>query len=157
MATPDFPLKIDRRRLLTAAAGFTATGIVQDVKPANSAVSADVAQPSTTCETAPANVSAATACRLLEIARRNELRREANLPLLPISRELRKMKEQETQGEFERFVTAYGKAVWDEVLKTRPEAEGPDWRLSWMEGVGYQSGVRKILWQQFTTTEWRKS
>jgi hypothetical protein len=46
-----------------------------------------------------------------------------------------------------------GKAVWDEVLKSRREAEGPDWRPSFMEGVGYQIGVRNNLWQQFTSAE----
>lgn len=35
--------------------------------------------------------------RLLEIARRNEIRREANLPLLSIAKELRRMKQQESQ------------------------------------------------------------
>ena len=54
---------------------------------------ADTVQiPALTPEVPPLNVCAATARRLLEIARRNEIRREAKLPLLPIAKELRRMK-----------------------------------------------------------------
>ena len=148
MAEPDFP-RIDRRRLLTsAAATATATGILPGVKLAD-AVAADVPLPLTP-KAEPANFSAATARRLMEIARRNELRREAKLPLLLIAKELRRMKKQEELAEFDRFEAAYGKAVWEEVLKARREAEGnPNWRPSWIEGVRYQTEVYKILWEQF--------
>jgi hypothetical protein len=149
MAKTDFPLNIDRRRLLTSAVAVTATGIVPGARPAKSAARTFVQLPQVMSEAGPANVSAAMARRLLEIARRNEIRREANLPLLSIAKELRRMKDQETREEFERFEAAYGKAVWEEVLKDRREAEGPNWRPSWMEGVRYQSEVSKILWGQF--------
>jgi hypothetical protein len=46
------------------------------------------------------------------------------VPLLPIAKELRRIKRQEDLEEFERFEAAFGKAVWDEVLKVRREAEG---------------------------------
>ena len=60
------------------------------------------------------------------------------------------MKKQEELEEFERFEAAHAKAVWQEVLKPRREAEdNPNWRPSWMEGVRYQSEVYKILRQQF--------
>ena len=60
------------------------------------------------------------------------------------------MKKQEDLEEFERFQAAYGKAVWDQVLKQRREAEGnPNWRPSWIEGVRYQTEVYKILREQF--------
>lgn len=72
------------------------------------------------------NVSTATARRLLEIARRNEIRREANLPPLSIAKEMRLMKQQEDLKEFERFAAVRGKAVLDQVLKARREAEGPN-------------------------------
>ena len=148
MARPDFP-RIDRRRLLTsAAATATATGILPGVKLAD-AVAADVPLPLTP-KAEPANFSAATARRLMEIARRNELRREAKLPLLLIAKELRRMKKQEELEEFERFEAAYGEAVREEVLQARREAEGnPNWRPSWMEGVSYQTQVNKILREQF--------
>jgi hypothetical protein len=152
MAGTDLPLNIDRRRLLaTAAAAVTASGIVPSARPAKSAARPFVQLPQVTSEAGPANVSAATAGRLLEIARRNELRREANLPLLSIAKELRRMKDRETRGEFERFEAAYGKAVWDKVLRARRVAESNlNWRPSWTEGVSYQTQVRKILWEQFT-------
>jgi hypothetical protein len=150
MARPDFP-RIDRRRLLTSvAATVTATGILPGVKRAD-ATASDLSQSSQrTFEAEAANFCAATARRLLEIARRNEIRREAKLPLLPIAKELRRIKRQEELEEFERFEAAYGKAVWEEVLKPRREAEGnPNWRPSWMEGISYQTQVNKILRAQF--------
>ena len=91
--------------------------------------------PPLTLEVEPANFCAETARRLLEIARRNEIRREAKLPLLPIAEELRRIKRREDLEEFERFEAAYGKAVWEEVLKARRDAEGPNWRPTWMEGI----------------------
>jgi hypothetical protein len=153
MAKPDFPLNIDRRRLLAtgAAVAVTVTGsILPSVKLADAAA-ADVLQSSPlTPKTEPANFCAATARRLLEIARRNEIRREANLPLLSIAKELRRMKKQEELEEFSRFEAVHGKAVWEGVLKTRREAEGnPNWRPTWMEGLCIQNQVRKILWEQF--------
>jgi hypothetical protein len=106
--------------------------------------------PALTPEVPPLNVCAATARRLLDIARRNEIRREANLPLLSITKELRRMKDQEKLEEFERFEAVYGKAVWEEVLKARREAEGnPNWRPNWMVGMCLQSQLRKTLWEQF--------
>ena len=71
--------------------------------------------------------------------------------MLSIPKELRRMKKQEDLEEFERFQAAYGKAVWDEVLKPRREAEGnPNWRPSWIEGVRYQTEVNKILRERFS-------
>jgi hypothetical protein len=90
----------------------------------------NAAQPATLpAETPALTLCAATARRLMEIARRNEIRREAKLPLLPIAKELRRIKRQEDLEEFERFQAAYGKAVWEQVLKSRRGAEGnPNWR-----------------------------
>ena len=150
MVRQDFPLNIDRRRLLTSTAAVTATGIMPGVKRADAAGPDFFQSSQMTSEAAPANVSAATARRLLDIARRNELRGEANLPLLSMSKELRRMKDQEKLEEFGRFEAVYAKAVWEEVLKPRREAEGsPNWRPTWMEGLCIQNQVRKILWEQF--------
>ena len=125
MARPDFPLNIDRRRLLTSAAAVTATGIVPGVKRADAAASPGFFQSSQlTPEAEPPNFCAATARRLLEITRRNEIRREANLPLLPIAKELRRMKKQEELEELERFEAVQGKAVWEEVLKVSSGSGG---------------------------------
>ena len=152
MAKTNFPFSLDRRQLLATGIAITASAILPGREPANSGVVPYLAEPSQlTFEAAPTNVSPATARRLAEIARRNEIRKEANLPLLPIAKELRRMKKQEELKQFERFEAAYGKAVWDEVLKVRRETEGPNWRpRTWMEGVGYRTRVRKVLWEQFT-------
>ena len=149
MAKTDFPLNIDRRRLLVSAAALPAAGFVPGVKgigPADATCLPPTAVPAL-------NVCAATARRLLEIARRNELRHEAGLPLLPVVPELRKMKRQEDLQEFERFKAVQGKAVLEEILKGRREAEGnPNWRPRWIDVVGYQNEVRQILRQQFQAT-----
>jgi hypothetical protein len=95
-------------------------------------------------------VCAATARRLLEIHRRNELRREAQLPLLPIAKELRRMKEQEELEALRRFEAADSRAVLEQILETRGQAEGnPNWRPNWMEGMHYQNQVRAVLRAQF--------
>jgi hypothetical protein len=75
----------------------------------DAALADTVELPALTPEVPPLNVCAATARRLLEICRRNELRREAKLPLLPIAKELRRIKLQEDLEEFERFEAAYGR------------------------------------------------
>jgi hypothetical protein len=149
MAKTDLRLNLDRRRLLATGAAVATAAIALRADRVDAAL-ADTGQlPALTPEVPHLNVCAATARRLRAIAHRNELRQEANLPLLPIAKELRRMKKQEELEEFERFEVAYGKAVWEEVLKPRREAEGPNWRPSWIEGVAYQTQVNKILWEQF--------
>jgi hypothetical protein len=152
MARPDFPLSINRRRLLiSAAAAVTATGVLPGFVCADAAAP-DFSQSSElTPEAQSANFCAATARRLAEIARRNEIRREANLPLLSIPKELRRMKDQETSEEFSRFEAQHRKEVWDQVLKPRREAAGnPNWfPRNWSEGVVYRSEVYKILRERF--------
>jgi hypothetical protein len=133
MARRDFPLSINRRRLLATGAAVATAAIALRADRVDAALADTVQLPALTPEVPPLNVCAATARRLLEIARRNELRREAKLPLLPIAKELRRMKRQEDLEEFERFEVACGEAVWEEVLKARREAEGnPNWRPSRM-------------------------
>jgi hypothetical protein len=150
MAEADFPLSINRRRLLATGAAVVTAAIVPRADRVDAALADTVQLPALTPEVPPLNVCAATARRLLEIARRNELRREAKLRLLPIAEELRRIKRREDLEEFERFEAAYGKAVWEEVLKARREAEGyPNWRPNWMEGMCLQSQVHKALWEQF--------
>ncbi len=101
------------------------------------------------------NVCAATTRRLLEIERRNEMRREADLPLLPIIKELRRMKEVDDSQKFSEalglFVAKRSQAIWDEVLKPRRDALGDEnWKpRCWSEGVGYQREVYRILRERF--------
>ena len=68
MAKTDFPLSIDRRRLLVCAAALPAVSIVPGAQRAEHL--ANVVQPSAPPPAVPAlNVTAATARRLLEISR----------------------------------------------------------------------------------------
>jgi len=95
-------------------------------------------------------VSAATARRLLEICRRNEFRQEAQLPALPMVRELRRMKQQEELEALRQFEAANSRVVWEQVLAARRQAEGnPNWRPNWMEGMHYQNQVRAALRARF--------
>jgi hypothetical protein len=92
MVRPDFRLNIDRRRLLTSAVALTATGILPGAKRADAAAVDVLRSSPLTHQAEPANFCAATARRRVEIALRNELRREAKLPLLSVPKELRRMK-----------------------------------------------------------------
>jgi hypothetical protein len=95
-------------------------------------------------------VCGATARRLLEIHRRNELRREAHLPVLPIAKELRRMKEQEELQALRRFEAANRRAAWEQLLEARRQAEGNlSWRPNWMEGFHYQNQVNAVLRARF--------
>ena len=97
------------------------------------------------------NVCAVTARRLEEIATRNRSRQEAGLPLLSITKELRRMKEAADTAEFEAFAETHGSAVWEEALAPMREAIGdPTWRpRSWMEGMGLQAEVSRTLRERF--------
>jgi len=76
---------------------------------------------------------------LLEIGRRNEIRREAGLPLLSVTRESRRVKKREDAHEFEQFAAAHEKAVWEQLLKASREAKGdPKWRPNSLQGMAYQ-------------------
>jgi hypothetical protein len=150
MAEHEFPLSVNRRRLLASAVAATATAVLSVAKRADAAAPDFFRSGQLKSKAEPANFCAATARRLAEIARRNEIRGEAYLPLLSVPKELRRMKEQELSEEFGRFEIAHSNAVWAEVLKSRREVEGSNWRpTNWMEGMRLQNQVRKILWGQF--------
>jgi hypothetical protein len=90
MAKPDFSLGIDRRRLLTTGAAAATAAIALRADRVDVALADTVQLSALTPKVPPLNVCAATARRLMEISRRNEIRREAKLPLLPIAKELRR-------------------------------------------------------------------
>ena len=152
MARPNFPCSINRRSLITSAAAVTAAGFVPVAGPCNAdpVRIVEALPPQSITPKVPAlNVSATTARRLLEIKRRNEIRREAGLPILSIPKELRRMRRQEELEAFGRFEAAHCAAVWEQVLEPRREAEGPKSRLRWIESVWYQKQVREILRRHF--------
>ena len=141
------PLTMNRRQLLTTVAAIPMSEILPPQ------VSADaVPVPSIpTSEPSPLNLCAATARRIEEITALNRIRAEACLPLLSITKELRRMKEAADTAEFETFANAPRAAVWVEVLETKRQARGePSWHpSSWMEGIAFQSEVSGILRQRF--------
>ena len=140
---PEPNLTFNRRQILTTAAAVTATGIVPD-KPTEAATPAEVAitsAPLSVSHPPALNLCAATARRIEEIVARNRIRQEAQLPLLCIPRELRKMRAADDLAEFERFAAHHREAVWDEVLAPVREAKrDPHWRPSrLMEGLAFQA------------------
>jgi hypothetical protein len=147
------PYPIDRRRLLKTSVAITAVNFAPDL--ALSKISLVVsAQSVSTASEGILNVCATTARRIAEIRRRNETRREAKLDLLPIVKELRRMKEAEDSQKFSdafgTFAAKYSKSVWDEVLNPRREALGDlNWKPSWIGGMGLQGEVFRILRERF--------
>jgi hypothetical protein len=142
---PTSSFSLDRRRLLTATAAIATAAIAPEMKLGAAEAIREAPPPPPLL-----NLTGANARRLAEIARRNVIRQEAGLPLLAVPRELRRLKQAEDAAELERFEAKHGKTIWEQVLKSRREAEGnPNWRPNWMEGLAYQSQVRKILREQF--------
>jgi hypothetical protein len=145
----DWPDVIDRRKLLAAAAAMTAVSTMPRMADAE-AVPRPVQSSALPPGVRAPKVCAPTARRLLEICRRNELRQAAQLPLLSIPKELRRMKRQEELEALQRLEAAHGRAVWAQVLEARRRAEGnPNWRPNCMEGIGYQNEVRAVLKARF--------
>jgi hypothetical protein len=150
-------LDLDRRQLLAATAAVTAAGIVPNaeaVGTTNSAQAVNGAKISLS-ETPALNVCASTARKIEQVAERNRIREEAALPLLSISKELRKIKNAEIAAEFEEFAAVHRRAVWDEVLGPMRETRGePNWRPTrLMEGFAFQAQVSKILRKRFEVSE----
>lgn len=115
MAKENSSFCIDRRRLLAASAAATATaaGFAPHIPRVAAASAADIS-----AARGPVfNVSAGMARRLLEIARRNAIGREAGLASLAPIRELRRMKTFEMEQEFAKFEAAHGPAVLEQVLE----------------------------------------
>src|SRR6516165_4551523 len=144
---------LSRRKLLASAAVVTAARITpapKSARPAPPLEATDVAE-IPTADLPALNVCAGTARRISEIVARNRIRQEAQLPLLSIPRELRRMKAVEDAAKFEEFAALHRQEVWDEVLAPVREARGNlHWRpTSWMEGMGYQAQVSKILRVRF--------
>jgi len=141
------PITMNRRQLLANAAVMPMSGILPPQ------VSADAVPMPTipTSEPSPLNVCAATARHIEEITARNRIRAEACLPLLSIPKELRRMKEAADATEFERFAAHHSQSAWKEVLEPVRKAKGdPTWRpTGWMEGLGYQARVSKLLHERF--------
>jgi hypothetical protein len=153
MAQPIRSKSLDRRQLLTSAAGVVAAGILPGTDQTQAVNSTEaVCSASTPALEIPAlNVCAATARRLAQIAERDRIRKEAGLPLLSITKELRRMKTAADAAEFEAFAAVHRAAVWKEVLAPERERRGdPAWRpRTFTEGLAFQAEVNKILHQRY--------
>jgi hypothetical protein len=150
-------LSFDRRQLLAATAAVTAVGFVSNadaVGAINSAQAVNAAKISLSGKEA-LNVCAGTARKIEEIAQRNRIREQARLPLLSVPKELRKIKNAETEAELELFSAQHRQAVWDEVLARVRVARGePNWRPTrLMEGYAFQAQVSKILRKRFEVSQ----
>ncbi len=141
-------LRINHRELLSTAVGVTAASLVLDVPLSELAHAASA-------ETAAWEGPTFSARSFLEITRRNQLRHEAKLPLLKVSKEWRRMKAAENvrrySETFGKFVGENSEAVWVEVFTPIRKANGdPNWKPKCCsEGVGYQSEVYRILRERF--------
>ena len=141
------PLTMNRRQLLATVVAIPVSGILPPQVTADA-----VPVPSIpTSEPSPLNLCAATARRIEEITALNRIRAEACLPLLSITKELRRMKEAATAAKFEAFANGNRSAVWNEVLATKRKARGePNWHPSgWMEGLALQGEISSALRQRF--------
>jgi hypothetical protein len=116
MAKEDFPLSMNRRRLLVAAAALPAASIVSIGKPAGATGAGGIRSFATAPEAEAANVCAVTATRLAEIVERNRLRNEFGLPLLSVAAELRRMKTAADAEKVERFCNALREPVFQKML-----------------------------------------
>src|ERR1700761_1655546 len=67
---------------------------------------------------------------LLEIARRNQLRQEAGLPVLNVRQELRRLRTVEAHARFEEFVDARQPEMWKETLAAARLQRGEAWTPS---------------------------
>ncbi len=141
-------LNVNRRELLGTAVGIGATGLLPNVMPLEAAI-VDPAQSLSPPFKPILNVSAATACRLLEIECRNELRREVSLPLLEISKEWRRLKNLEAAQEFANFSERFRNRVQEKVLaRIRRQLGQPDWKPQGMlsgGGMAFESEVSRNL------------
>jgi hypothetical protein len=148
----DLTFRLDRRELLTTAAIISiARGTPTEAAETAIPAEASIAQAKLPVAHAILNVCAATARRIDEIVARNQIRQEAQLPLLSIPKELRRMKTADDLAEFEEFAAHYRQAVWEELLAPVRAAKGdPHWSPTGMiAGLGYQARMSKILRERF--------
>ena len=74
------------------------------------------------------NFDTVTVVRLQEIAERNRIRQEAGLPLLSISKELRRMKGAADAEKFRKFTDVYRKKVYHRMVdRERRRTGDPNW------------------------------
>lgn len=121
---------INRRQLLTSTATVAVAGIAPNVAQSKALAKSEITQQPTEAPpfTEASNFDNITILRIRQIAERNRIRQEAGLPLLPVPKELRRMKETADTEQFRKFADAHRKMVYDSMLApVRKQCGDPDW------------------------------
>jgi len=149
-------LKIGRRGVLAGLAAITAApGTIGKAEAASISITAPATPSPLLAEQASAISSpapgGALAAKIAEIAKRNQFRAEAGLPLLSVAKEIRRAKEREAglkeAEQFERFAGPLRERVSAKVLARRRRLGGdakwtPD---GWFGRLGFRSEVENRL------------
>jgi hypothetical protein len=126
---------LSRRQLLSTAATAAVAGIAPSITfdahaRSEIAPQAQALAPSSK-EAHVQNFSAVTSLRMREIAERNRFRKEAGLPLLSISRELRRMMHAADSEKFRKFAKAHRGRIYEKMLaRVRRQRGDPQWAPS---------------------------
>jgi hypothetical protein len=131
---------LDRRRLLQSAAVLTTAAV-------NPITNVPRPVPPTTDVAPPPAPKLAVAPWLEQIARRNDLRKQAGLPLLSVATELRRIKSIQADQRFAACCAAFRPRVRAKLLSRRRRHCGdPTWRpLGWFAGIEFESTVNRQL------------
>jgi len=143
---PNLPnFKIDRRYFLTATAAVTTCGAVGTLEALPKASVIPIPNAATSIPLP--NLSPVTAFHIAKIEQRNILRKESDLPLLSIPKELRRLMTVETAERYENFSAAFRNRVRQKkLLQIRRRKGDPEWRpVGMIEGIGFEAEVSTAL------------
>ncbi len=116
--------KLHRRDFLATAAALATSGAARGIKSAPVSATTPISSAALSIPASYTNAST----HLAEIARRNLLRQESGLPLLSISKELRRIKTAEASATFAKFCDAFREPVKEKVLaRFRRRCGDPNW------------------------------
>ncbi len=135
--------KLHRRDFLASAVALTTSGAARGIKSAPEYAKTPIS--SATLSIAASYPNAST--HLAEIARRNNLRQEFALPLLSVSKELRRIKTAEASATFAKFCDAFREPVNEKVLaRFRRQCGDPNWVPNGMpSGMAFEYEVSREL------------
>jgi len=144
LPNPSERLRIDRRTLIKASiitANLAPSVPLFDSEPVVSVITSSTASDSIR------NVCANTSRRLAEIVRRNELRRQASLPLISVAQEFRRLKTIESSQDFANFAERFRSRVQTKVLaRIRRQVGDGDWKPNGaLQGMAFQNEVSERL------------
>ncbi len=134
--------KLHRRDFLVTAAALATSGAARGIKGAPVSATTPISSAALSIPSYP-NASA----HLAEIAGRNLLRQESGLPLLSVSKELRRIKTAEASATFAKFCDAFRESVKGKVLaRFRRQCGDPKWVPNGMlSGMAFEYEVSREL------------